>query len=183
MSRARSPRMRSAHRARSAASTSLGLLQVRLRRSCGPRRGSEKGAVSGLRAQRVARCAASFSPSGASGLNPRASREGTPPTAPSAAAEARQARVITRCSAWGVAPRAGGGASSTRSRAATAGRPYAGTRCAARACAARAAAVCTGARSASSVSSRFSACTCNWRTRSRVSPRSRPTVSSDCGSP
>ena len=40
-----------------------------------------------------------------------------------------------------------------------------------------AAAVCAGARSASSVSSRFSACTCSWRTRSRVSPSSHPTVS------
>jgi hypothetical protein len=63
------------------------------------------------------------------------------------------------------------------------GRPYAGTRSAPRACAARAAAVCIGARSASSVSSCFSACTCSWRTRSRVSPSWRPTVSSDCGSP
>jgi hypothetical protein len=62
-------------------------------------------------------------------------------------------------------------------------RPYAGTRCGSGACAAPAVAVCSGARSASSVSSCFSACTCSWRTRSRVSPSSRPTVSSDCGSP
>ena len=60
---------------------------------------------------------------------------------------------------------------------------YAGTRSASRACAVPAAAVCAGARSASSVSSCFSACTCSWRTRSRVSPSPRPTVSSDCGSP
>ena len=48
--------------------------------------------------------------------------------------------------------------------AATAGRPYAGTRSAT---SAWAAAACTGARSASSVSSCFSACTSSWRTLAR----------------
>jgi hypothetical protein len=75
------------------------------------------------------------------------------------------------------------GTSSTRSPVRDSRAALAGTRSVSRACAVPAGAVCTGARSASSVSSRVSACTCSWRTRSRVSPSSRPTVSSDCGSP
>ncbi len=69
-----------------------------------------------------------------------------------------------------------------RCSATTAGASYAGTCPASRACAVPARALCTGARSANSGSSRFSACTCSWRTRSRVSPSSLAIVSSDCGS-